>query len=119
MLIISNKQMRVFEEASERRYMQKMILHVRQYFPERCKNKADNDLLGILNKGSSRAKSYGITEQRDICKYFNVMFVLGYDFDNDETYPWARRILHDTSLTSGSSKMIQLCNAVQDHIGKL
>jgi hypothetical protein len=119
MLTIRKEQMQVLSEAVEKRFMERMVLHVREYFPESCKDKEYKDLMDILVKGARRAKGYGITEQRDICKYFNSMFVMGHEFDNDEAYPWAKEILNDTSLTLGSSKMIKLCNAARDHISNV
>jgi hypothetical protein len=88
-LIIRQAQMDVFAELARERFISAMVDHVRTYFPGRHAQLGDVGLHKALSDAIDKAKNYGLTSKRDVCKFINVTMTLGPDFDR--TLP----ILHD------------------------
>ena len=85
--------MEVFSKGSARRFEDRMLVHLMKFFPEQCHALGEPKLRDTIRYGVQRAKSYQIEAERDVCKYIDLMTVLGRDFDTDEDLPWAGRIL--------------------------
>ena len=62
----------------------------------------------MIRYGVERAGSYGIGTERDVCKYIDLMFAFGRDFDKNQDLPWASRILEDDTLKSPTVKTERL-----------
>jgi hypothetical protein len=55
-----------------------------------------------------RAKVYDIDSERDVCKYIDIMYTFGRDFDIDPEIPWASKILNKKRQTGSFKKMDHL-----------
>ena len=76
-----------------RRFEQRVYQHVREFFPNRCRELRPQGTREWIALGIERAAKYGFVLERDVCKYIDLMFHLGKDFDNDPLLPWVRPIL--------------------------
>ena len=56
----------------------------------------------------------GVQREEDVCKYIDVMFVYGRDFDRDPQYGWARTILEPEN-TDPSRKASFLLETAKRH----
>jgi hypothetical protein len=72
----------------------------------------EGGLREFIQYGIRRAAHYGITAKRDVCKYIDVMVVLGRDFDKDARYAWASNILEQRN-GSGTKAQILLQSAIR------
>lgn len=45
----------------------------------------------LIELGLDRAGGHGIVAERDVCKFIDLMLVLGSNFDED--HPWVRDVL--------------------------
>ena len=61
-------------------------------------------LRGTVHYGIQRAAAYGLKAKRDVCKYIDVMIVLGNDFDKDIRLPWVSSILNRQTGLSGRAQ---------------
>jgi hypothetical protein len=107
MLVVRQIQMDAVREGLLRRFEDTMLVHVREFFPERCAELGKESTREWIRCGIDRARGYGIEIEKDVCKYVDVSFVFGHDFDTKET--WAPPILR--SDAPGSDRLQALFNA--------
>jgi hypothetical protein len=93
MLTIRNDQLSMFFEAEVRKFETWMAAHLAKFFPGQCAALGEHKLLATIQYGIKRAARHGLTAKRDVCKYIDVMIVLGRDFDTHKRYPWAGKLL--------------------------
>jgi len=74
-------------------FAERMRAHVCRCFVATTRTMSDEDIREVIRCGLERAQIHGIDGERGICKYINLMFVFGRDFDRDPRLPWAREIL--------------------------
>ena len=51
-----------------------------------------------MNEGINRAEKYKLETEYQITVYFNIMMVLGIDFEKNEKYSWAQKILNNNKM---------------------
>jgi hypothetical protein len=93
MLTIRQAQFAVFSQLEVHKFEEWMLTHLKKFFPQQCAAAGDQRLLEVVRYGIQRAAVYGITAKRDVCKYIDLMIVLGRDFDTDNRSRWAGEIL--------------------------
>lgn len=108
MLTLRPEQMEQFREAAVKRFERKMLSHLLKFFPKECRLLTEPDLHQMIRQGIAKAKTYGITAERDVCLYLDVMLVLGRDFDRDPKLSWVHSILTRRSLASVSARVERL-----------
>ena len=117
MLKIRAEQLAAYSQAEVDRFTEWMMTHLKRFFPRECKALGDDRLKETIQFGIRRAASYGIRTKRDVCKYIDLVIVLGRDFDKDEKLPWAGEILK--SQTHLRSKVETLHKAARDYLRTL
>ena len=113
MLIIRDSQIQAMKEAIFVRWLKE---HVTSFFPERCAHLGDKGVGEDIQYGIARAKSYGFSDEADICRYVDVMFAFHRDFDKDDSLPWASDILSNADLAQPNIRIELLTNAAVTHL---
>lgn len=113
MLRLSASQIKALDEAAARRFQQRMVQHIRRYFPEQCSILSADEIVMQVERNIASAKAYGITEKRDVCRYLNIVMAMGGSAAAMEEQAWATRILHNPSL-SARARLLLLDRAVAD-----
>ena len=98
MLRIHKEQMDILGEYMMKKFEDYMVVHLRQRFAEQLKDTPEEAIRTIVQKGISKAKSYGIRIEYDVERYIDLMFILGYDFDTSEKTPWAGELLRNKKI---------------------
>jgi len=112
-LTIRLEQLDVFSQHERRKFQDWMVAHVTKFFPQQCTALgAESKVRDLIWYGVARSATYGITAKREVCKYVDLMMVLGRDFDTDERLGWAARIL--TQPGRPGDKMTALYEAIKD-----
>jgi hypothetical protein len=106
MLIIRRSQMEALKQLPLKAFIGRMVLHLRKYFPEHCHVLGEAQTRKVIGLGIERADSHGFNAAVDVCRYINLMFMLGSFFDEDPQLPWAAEILK--SRGGGGPKMKRL-----------
>lgn len=101
MLLLRRAQVEVFREQLLKRFEDDVLAHVRELFPVRCKALGDDGTRALIRHGIDRSRGYGIELEKDVCKYVDLCFYFGREFDVEQ--PWARPILR--SDASGPDRM--------------
>jgi hypothetical protein len=108
MLIIRKEQMQVLEQAAFGGFEDRMVVHLQRFFPEQYAALDDDGMRETVRYGIEWAKSYSIVDERDVCRYIDLMIVFGRHFDTSPETLWAGRILNQESLTDPTSKVERL-----------
>lgn len=98
-----------------RRFEARMLAHVRKFFPQRCAMLRDAGTMEWIASGIDRAAKYGIKAEVDVCRYIDVMFIFGPEFDADSRFPWAARILN-ASPAPARARVSHLVKAAKKHV---
>lgn len=90
MFKVRREQMQAYREAALRDFEDRMVAHVERCFPQRLTALGAESVREVIRLGIERAAGHGIVTERDVCKFIDLMLVLGPTFDEE---PWAREIL--------------------------
>jgi hypothetical protein len=104
-MVIRHAQMRSMSDNANRTFEDRMVVHLTKCFPNQCRQQGEPKVREWIRYGIKRASEYGITAQRDTCKYIDLMFVYGREFDQDTNLPWASSILNDRALRDPTTKL--------------
>ena len=105
MLVIRNAQLQAIRTERIERLEDRLVEHAQRHFPEVC-SRMKRGLRGAVDHSVERARSYGFDREREICKYLNLQFRFGRDFDRDPRCAWAHPLLG--SSLPGPPKMDRL-----------
>lgn len=90
-----------------------LVDHAHRFFPRHCSALGEDGLDEWIEIGLERAREHGFSSERDLCKYLNLTFTFGSDFDSDPTLIWAREALSSGGLAT--PRMDRLYAAALDH----
>lgn len=105
MLVIRKKQIEALDRQSEKLFLDRMIDHLYEIFPDKCEELGSKGKIRELaRQGLERAQGYGIDTEEDVALYVDIMFGIGPGFPEGEDMHWARSILENEGL-NGPAKM--------------
>lgn len=81
-----------------RAFVERGVAFVRDHWPARFAHVGDGGSRAAVEHAIRRAGAYGLTTERDVIRYLNHMLALGYAFDDDPRFPWAREILTNPGI---------------------
>ncbi len=108
MFTIRKEQMDAFSIPVNEDFKKWVFVHLTEFFPDQCRAIGDPAVSDAIMHGITRAQSYGIRHQADVCTYIDLMFVFGRDFDIDRHLPWAASILNDSSIVDSKARIDRL-----------
>ncbi len=76
----------------------RMTEFLRKQFPDECGAMSDPELDTEIRDGIARARSYGLTTERELSMYLTLERGLGRGLHEDEELAWARRLLGDKKM---------------------
>ncbi len=114
MLRMRREQMEVLAQVPQREYLKQMVEHAKQFFPGECKKIGAQNLEKFIQDGIAKANSYGIEGRSDMAQFLDLKFAFGAQFD--QSCVWAREILENPSLTSGTAKVTLLTDAGMEEL---
>ena len=108
MLQIRKEQTAVFENASRIDFVNRMVVHIRKFFPDHYAALKEENTRQLIEYGIDRAATHGIVNECDVCKFTDLMIGFGPGFDEDPKCAWAAQILGDATITNPSEKVDKL-----------
>jgi hypothetical protein len=98
MLKIRKEQMEVFRNGHLQKFADRMMIHLKKFWPEKCKSLGEKGLRDSIMTGIKNAEKYGIIIEYDVASYIDMMYALCFDFDTNPRTGWAGRILNNRNL---------------------
>ena len=108
MLTIRKEQVQALSRVTIQEFEKDMLQHLMQFFPDESAAMGDKALRAHIRHAIARAKEYGVTSERDLCKYLNLTMVYGRNFDTDRELEWMRDFLTDADVPDPSERMSRL-----------
>lgn len=116
MFKIRKEQLDALSKASLKSFEERMVIHLLKFFQPQCEPLGDARVRETIHYGIARAKSYGIIAERDVCKYIDLMFAFGADFDKDPNYSLAPQILMDKNTPDPTQRINKLFETALEHV---
>lgn len=110
---VRTEQFQALGEASRRDFEDRMVRHAARLFPEACRTLGEEGVRGLIRHGGARAAVYHLTREADLCKFIELMFAFGRDFDQIPKLPWVSATLLDESIADPSlrlARVVELAN---------
>ena len=108
---ISSQQMDAFKADRIERFIDNLVPHLHECFPEACEELGEQDTRAVVRYGIDLAESYGIDREWCVCEFIDLMFVFGVEFDRDPELPWASEILQDETIQEQGALLDHLWQA--------
>lgn len=99
------------KKAAMENFVGRVFAHVGEFFPEECKRLGEGGVRTKIAYCIKRAATHGIVTEPELCRYVDVAFAFGRDFDKDPKNPWAGATLTNRGLTA-AQKISRLLKAV-------
>jgi hypothetical protein len=110
MLCIRNEQMEALNREMRRRFVDEMVVSLRDDFPEKLEDVPDEQLRETIDGGIEAAENYGVTDANDVEGFIWYVIEFGLEFGESPETEWAAAILKRDDLTS-TEKM----GHIEDH----
>jgi hypothetical protein len=105
MLVIRKRQKEALDRHSEKLFLDRMVDHLHEIFPDRCQELGSKaQIRELARQGLEQARAYGIDTEEDVALYVDIMFGIGPEFPVGEDMAWARSVLENDGL-NGHAKM--------------
>jgi hypothetical protein len=107
MLLIRAPQLQALAAVREAGFRLRLAAHVRERFT------AESTALGAaggdeaIQRALDKGASHGFVTERDLCRFVDLAFLFGHDFDTDPALPWASALLSAPRVLA-SSRMERL-----------
>ena len=108
MLRIRQAQIDAMRDALQRGFGPSMVAHLRQYFPRETAALDDEQLLAMIADGKKHARAHGADSEQALCRFIDIRFAFGEDFDSDPRYEWIAAPLRDPVIPSGDLRIEEM-----------
>lgn len=114
-MVIRQTQLYTLSQRGSSDFEVRVAAHLKRCFPHECTALGDEGVPDLVRYGVARSNSYGMTLERDVCKYIDLMVAFDRDFDRNPEHPWAARILADDSFPNPTARMEHLYGVAKSH----
>jgi len=118
MLIIRDKQMKVFKIAARRNFENNLIDHLQDFAPNHAASLKPEGLRSVIQFGMKRSRTYRFSLGGPIRFYIEMMFMMGSFFDTDCQIPWAGDILADPETPDQMERADRLYDKAMDYVAQ-
>jgi len=112
MLIIRNEQMDALSRHMEESFVNRMIAHLKEFWPEKCEEMGEEAVRESIHEAMDIAREFGIINEYDVARYIDLIYEFDWPADEEPDTPWAEEILNDAEL-EGTAKMDRLYEQVE------
>ncbi len=99
MLIITNKQIRMFDEYMLRQFAERIIKYLKNHFVQNVSKFENEELISLIVRAINKAKQYQLSTEWDICRFAQYQFLCGENFEQKTSGEWAIKILKNANLS--------------------
>jgi hypothetical protein len=111
-LTVRKQQIALLGNERRHRFAERLTGHARAHFPEVCRE-LGHELGMTVHECIRQGQEHGLSTERELCKYLNLVFTFGRNFDRDPMCSWASDILH--GALPGPMKIARLYEAAIVH----
>jgi len=105
MLLIRSEQMNALKRASFRRFVDRMVEHLKRFTPRHFNILSDDEIREVIQNGWELARRHDYNSERSVRLYIELMFMLGSSFYTDPQFPWISEIVDGNSKLDESERI--------------
>jgi hypothetical protein len=109
MLLIREAQVAALATIVEDTFVEQMMAHLEETFPEVTGPLSREELREQVENTLARARSYGIDNDADDCRFLSLAAAYGWDFDTWPGNAWMRPMLGPSSPGQGLEALMEEC----------
>ena len=98
MAVIRGDQMKAFGAAQEKACAERAAAYLRTQFPDHCSALGETRVAESVAIALSKREEHRFDTEEMLLLYLDVMYLLSFDFDTSDAYPWAKALLSDPDL---------------------
>jgi U3 small nucleolar ribonucleoprotein component len=98
MLKLRKEQIVIFETLFNKKFRADVLMHAREDLAEETESMSDEDIDFLIDDAVTRAYANGISFERNIMLFFDLLILKGRHFDKDRKNQWINKILTDNDL---------------------
>jgi len=107
-MVVRPDQVEALRKASVESFRSRMRQHLTALFPVICGSLTPAELDNAIDHGIRQAGAQGFHTESTVCRYIDLMFLLGSGFDTDKQLPWAAELLAGSQGNSERERMDRL-----------
>lgn len=85
-----------------------MLAHLRQFFPAETAALGEERLRALIADGKRHARAHGADSEAALCRFIDIRFVFGEEFDRDPRYEWIAAPLRDPVIPPGDLRIEEM-----------
>lgn len=113
-MLIRKEQLEVFENYARAELERRIFAHVSKFFPKEISELGTDAARRLIHDGIRRAQAFRFVTEGNICKYVDLLVVLGSDFDT--RFGWARNVLAEWNSSDPDDVMSRLLVAADEEL---
>ena len=98
MLVIRSEQIRAVFLDLAQKLKPRAVLFLHEAFPEKCEKLGSEAVDNSIEHAFKKAWEYGFEADEEILAYLRLMYALGFEFNEDPSYPWVQEVLNHPQL---------------------
>lgn len=115
MHILRTEQFKALEASANERFVDAMVVRLRQDFPVLPDGVAGPALKAAVAGAMAQAgDAYGLVSERDVARYLDLCATYGWQFDTTPQHQWMAEVLSDPAVTSPGERLsllLDMCAA--------
>ena len=113
MLVIRHAQWKALGNAARQEFIAALSQHAGEHFPAALSTMSPDEVEELCEEAIERSATFGVTGQREVCLWLNLMLTFGRDF---ESQPWASALLRDPAQPGPRVLMSRLYRLAQSQL---
>lgn len=109
MLLIRMSQVAALSAIAEDNFIERMMEHLEETFPDVTDPLTRRELRARVEATLACARSYGIDNEADDCRFLSLAGAYGWEFDSAPANEWMRPMLAPSDGDGGLAALLQAC----------
>jgi len=116
MLTIRKAQWNALIHSREQAFEKRAVAYVQEHYPDVCREIGEEGVAKSVHQAMEKRTKYNFASVTEILLYIDLMYLLGFQFDNDETFAWAGELLADADI-DGETRLLLIKQRALREIG--
>jgi hypothetical protein len=114
MLIIRKEQLVALGRVPEREFVRKASAYLYERYPEICNELGSRGVRDSVELALSKREEYRFKTEDTILLFLDCMYLLGFEFDKNDMFPWVNDILTDFEVRPRTRMLLLLEQAIEE-----
>lgn len=118
MIKVTRQQVNEFGEAHVHSFTERMVAHLGERFPLHTAIIGPDRVLRVIQEGITSAVFHGIVNERDVCRFVELMLSLGAGLETAAEVDWMNDLFVDANATNFAARLARLGGLVSQQLSR-